>query len=93
MRHVPLFAAALLLAACESSHPAHPEMDAAAASVTCPVSGEMARPEVSIVHDGRTVSFCCEDCMQAFRENPAKFTVNASAKPDGAHRVEGSAAK
>ncbi len=29
--------------------------------------------EQSIVHEGRTIKFCCEPCVEKFRKNPAKY--------------------
>jgi YHS domain-containing protein len=28
---------------------------------------------VTIQHDGKTIGFCCEDCIPTFKENPAKY--------------------
>ena len=29
--------------------------------------------EQSIVHNGQTIKFCCEPCVDKFRANPAKY--------------------
>ncbi len=31
-------------------------------------------PQVTIQHDGKTVGFCCEDCIPEFKKNPEKYT-------------------
>lgn len=28
---------------------------------------------VTIQHDGKTIGFCCEDCIPTFKENPSKY--------------------
>jgi YHS domain-containing protein len=53
---------------------------------TCPVSGEklgeMGTP-VSIDHQGKKISFCCDACIAKFQKDPAKYLAKtpASAKP------------
>lgn len=43
---------------------------------TCPVSGEelgsMGEP-VSIVHEGQTIKFCCDNCVPKFKKDPEKY--------------------
>ena len=44
---------------------------------TCVVSGEalggeMGEP-VTLVHEGRTVKFCCKGCIKKFKADPAKY--------------------
>ncbi|MEK0449585.1 MAG: hypothetical protein RL088_1853 [Verrucomicrobiota bacterium] len=29
--------------------------------------------EQSIVHNGQTIKFCCEPCVEKFQKNPAKY--------------------
>jgi len=53
---------------------------------TCIVSGEalgsMGEP-FKYVHEGTTVKFCCEGCLDEFKENPTKFLakLNAGGQP------------
>ena len=52
---------------------------AAAASATpvnkkCPVSGEDVNPKGKTVqYKGKTVGFCCDDCIEMFNKNPDKY--------------------
>ncbi len=39
----------------------------------CPVTGEKINAEVSTYYKGRTVKFCCEDCISKFNEDPQKY--------------------
>ncbi|MCC6755786.1 MAG: hypothetical protein IT199_05370, partial [Solirubrobacterales bacterium] len=40
---------------------------------TCPVSGKPVDKQVSMVSEGRKVYFCCKDCAEKFKADPAKF--------------------
>lgn len=43
----------------------------------CPVlTEEKVDPEISIVHEGRTIGFCCERCVKKFRAAPAAYLGN-----------------
>ena len=75
-----IVASVLLLASCGKSE-APPAKPAAAAPYpidTCVVSdkklGSMGEPVV-IEHEGTTVKFCCEACIDEFNEEPAKFVA------------------
>ncbi len=40
----------------------------------CIVSGDdLGSDAVSLVHEGTTLKFCCEDCIPEFKKNPAKY--------------------
>lgn len=39
----------------------------------CPISGKPIDIETSIVHDGKTVYFCCPGCDKKYKANPAKY--------------------
>jgi len=41
--------------------------------VVCPVSGEPIDPKVSIEQDGQQVHFCCNQCVEKFKADPAKY--------------------
>lgn len=50
----------------------------------CPVeTDQVALDEHSYVYEGRKVRFCCEDCLEAFKENPKKYLANLAAAPAG----------
>lgn len=40
----------------------------------CPVSGEDIDPAVTTTHEGKTIAFCCKDCIDAFKKDPAKYS-------------------
>lgn len=55
-----------------------PTTQASAARVAsnqyCAVMGEhKIDPEVTVAHAGKTIGFCCEDCIPKFKEEPAKY--------------------
>jgi YHS domain-containing protein len=33
-------------------------------------------PKVTTTHDGKTIGFCCEDCIPAFKKEPAKYLAS-----------------
>ena len=37
-----------------------------------PFGGEMG-PPVDIIHEGRTIRFCCKPCIPKFKKDPAKY--------------------
>jgi YHS domain-containing protein len=39
----------------------------------CPVSSEPINQDVSIYHEGRTVYFCCDNCIAEFEKDPPKY--------------------
>ena len=39
----------------------------------CPIMGEPIDASVTIVHDGKTIAFCCKDCIPEFKKDPAKY--------------------
>lgn len=39
----------------------------------CPVGGEDIDPAVTAEVDGKTYAFCCENCIDKFKADPAKF--------------------
>ena len=82
--HLRIFLGLLLLVAAPGT--AHPQSASATppANQMCPVRpDEKAVDEFKTEHLGRTVYFCCEGCVQRFRENPDPYLSNleAPAKP------------
>lgn len=50
----------------------------------CIVSGEdlgSMGDAVSVVHEGRTIKFCCDKCVPKFNEDPSKYLSKLEAKP------------
>ncbi|MHC4859562.1 MAG: YHS domain-containing protein, partial [Planctomycetota bacterium] len=44
---------------------------------TCPVmKGEEVDPDLHLDYKGRRVYFCCEDCVERFRNDPERYVVN-----------------
>jgi YHS domain-containing protein len=43
------------------------------AQKTCPVMGDPIDPEVFIEHEGRRIYFCCDFCIDKFKEAPADY--------------------
>ena len=43
----------------------------------CAVMSEhKADPKVSVAHAGKTIGFCCEDCIPTFQKEPAKYLAS-----------------
>jgi len=63
----------------------------------CPTDGAKVDPKVTLVHEGKTIAFCCEGCVKAFKEDPKKFAENvekyAKEKQDGAPATDDGADK
>lgn len=49
----------------------------------CPVSGEAVDAKVTLVHEGRTVAFCCANCRAKFEADPAKFAPSLPPSGEG----------
>lgn len=48
----------------------------------CPVSGEAVDTGVTLVHEGRTIAFCCTKCRAKFEKDPGKFAPNLPPKTE-----------
>jgi YHS domain-containing protein len=33
---------------------------------------------ISLVHEGKTIAFCCADCIPEFRKNPSKYLAQST---------------
>lgn len=43
----------------------------------CAVMGEhKIDPKVTVAHAGKTIGFCCEDCIPTFEKEPAKYLAS-----------------
>ena len=43
----------------------------------CAVDGDhKIDPKVTTVHEGKTIGFCCEDCIPTFKKEPAKYLAS-----------------
>ena len=48
----------------------------------CPVSGDAVDPKVKTVqYDGKTIGFCCEDCVEQFNDSPEQYIKMMDANP------------
>ncbi len=53
------------------------QASAAISNTKCPVSGDAIDPKVkTVVYNGKTIGFCCEDCVEPFKKNPDKYAKN-----------------
>jgi YHS domain-containing protein len=53
--------------------------DAAAAkpiNTICPVEGGKVNPKYTYVYQGKTIGFCCGDCLPEFKKDPEKYMKN-----------------
>ena len=51
-----------------------PSASATPVNKKCPVSGEDVNPKGKTVqYKGKTVGFCCDDCIEMFNKNPDKY--------------------
>ncbi len=46
----------------------------AAINTMCPVSHEAVDPAVTTTYEGKTIAFCCKDCIAQFQKDPQKYT-------------------
>ncbi len=70
-----LFAVATLVAGLAVVHAA--DQGKKAFKATCPVSGRAAKANCKLEVKGKTVHFCCGNCLKAFKSNPDKFQAAA----------------
>lgn len=47
----------------------------AASNANCPVSGKPVQPGFVVAHEGKTIGFCCGNCLAQFQANPGAFPV------------------
>ena len=47
------------------------------ANAMCPVGGEKVDPKGKTVsYEGKTIGFCCDECIESFQKEPAKYAAN-----------------
>ena len=49
-------------------------------NATCPVSDKPVDPAFTVVHEGRTIGFCCAKCPASFQADPAKYLAILDSK-------------
>ncbi len=82
----------------EEASPGFQPRSSPASALTCPVSGKPAQKEVSYEYQGKTIHFCCKDCLEPFKKDPEKYLAASRkaqepAKPQPANLLEGSHSK
>jgi YHS domain-containing protein len=50
------------------------------ANATCPVTGKAIDATVTETFEGKLIGFCCENCRDRFREEPAKYPLKTAAR-------------
>lgn len=45
-------------------------------NTVCPVEGGKVKPGLTIVYQGKTIGFCCPDCIPEFKKDPEKYMKN-----------------
>jgi len=77
-----LLGGAILLTGCKSETPPPSKSPTATrpaatqpaiSQKTCPVMGGDIDPKVFVDYQGRRVYFCCPDCIEKFKADPAKY--------------------
>ena len=58
-----------------TTKPAATQAAAKPVNKTCPVEGKdhEVDPKVTVVYKGKTIGFCCKDCVEEFEKDPDKF--------------------
>jgi YHS domain-containing protein len=60
-----------------------PATKPAIANKKCPVGGEDVDPKVkTVVYKGKTVGFCCSDCIDDFNKDPEKYAKKLEEKKE-----------
>ena len=51
-----------------------PSASATPVNKRCPVMPEdEVNPKITTQHEGKTIAFCCNDCIPEFKKDPAKY--------------------
>jgi YHS domain-containing protein len=46
----------------------------------CPVLGKPVDPTKTLLHNGKLVAFCCDDCKAKFQQDPAPYLAKLDTK-------------
>ena len=49
-------------------------------NANCPVTDEKIDPAVTTQYKGKTIAFCCSDCIKDFNKDPAKYMKKVEAE-------------
>jgi YHS domain-containing protein len=44
-------------------------------NAVCPICNHPVKPAYTMVYEGKTIGFCCEDCEKRFEANPQKYLL------------------
>lgn len=65
------------LACCAAGPTTAPSTQPAPLNTQCPLMNDhKADPSVTVQRDGKTVAFCCKDCIDEFNKDPEKYMKN-----------------
>ena len=54
-----------------------PAQPAPVSNTKCPVSNDAVDAKAkTVVYQGKTIGFCCDDCVEPFNKNPEKYAKN-----------------
>jgi YHS domain-containing protein/Leucine-rich repeat (LRR) protein len=65
----------------EIGAPSGSNLLSSATNQVCPVSGKPVDPLKTIMYQGTTVAFCCDDCRAQFQKDPTPFRARLGLKP------------
>jgi YHS domain-containing protein len=62
---------------CKAKATTQPTAQAKPINKMCPVeTDDEVDPAVTVVYEGKTIGFCCTDCVKEFKKDPAKYLAN-----------------
>jgi YHS domain-containing protein len=62
--------------ACHVKAATQPTAKAKSVNTLCPVQNDEIDPNVTVVYEGKTIGFCCQDCIKDFKSDPAKYMAH-----------------
>jgi YHS domain-containing protein len=62
---------------CKTAATTQPSAQAKPINKMCPVeTDDEIDPSITLVYEGKTIGFCCTDCVKDFKKNPAKYLAH-----------------
>jgi uncharacterized membrane protein/YHS domain-containing protein len=61
--------------------PAAPGTNAAPFNTKCPISGKPINPAKTVLHEGKLLAFCCDDCKAEFQKDPKPVLAKLGLTP------------
>jgi YHS domain-containing protein len=59
-----------------------PATQPAPVNKVCPIENGPVNPAVTTVYEGKVIGFCCKDCIEAFKKDPAKYMAQIDKEKD-----------